>query len=217
MFMNHDSSDTLFVCCGSPVYSSLEIWQHLEQMMPLHKMFSMNTAPDTSNKTHKWMHKATISHNSLLTSIAGPKLPMSRNVVETSGFSPYIATSYKDGTIQLIHRYTFQVISTSNLESLCLSAPPSLALSEKRQKFSLQLSSVIQTGSGCGIVGVSGGKIYLFRIYNSSRDSTMQLTPSMIVLMLEYAMITGQDWWDIFLAVRQGWSSNIVSSGHRFP
>lgn len=206
MFMNNECNDTLFVCCGSSNHSSLEVWQLLEQMLPQHKMFSMNTAPYNSIKTHKWMHKATIPHPAQLTSIAGPKLPMSRNVVETTGFLPYIAMAYKDGTIQLIHRYTFQVISTSNVESLCQpmqSYPTSL---EKKSHSSLQLSAMTQTGSGCGIFGLHDGRVYLFKTYNGGRDSTMQLPPTSIVLLLEYAMVTGQDWWDVLLAVRQGTS-----------
>lgn len=211
-FMNSESSDTLFVCCGSSTYSCLEVWQLLEQMMPLHKMFAMNTAPDTMNKTHKWMHKATISQASSLTSIAGPKLPMSRNVVETSGFLPYIALSYKDGTLQLIHRYTFQVISTSNIDSICQQVQPYSLTGEKKQKLSMQLSAVVQTGSGCGILGLNAGRLYLFRTFNSSRDTTMQLTPSSVVLLLEYAMVSGLDWWDIFLSVRQGMIMNVCQS-----
>lgn len=205
MFMNEESSDTLFICCGSSSYSSLEVWQLLEQMLPQHKMFSLNTGPYASIKTHKWMHKATIPHPSQLTSIAGPKLPMSRNVVETSGFLPYIAMSYKDGTLQLIHRYTFQSISTSNVDSLC---QPMLSFSPhsgtRMQGVALQLSALSQTGSGCGLFGMHDGRVYLFSTYNGSRDTAMQLSPSGIVLLLEYAMVTGQDWWDIFLSVRQG-------------
>ena len=203
-FMNSESSDTLFICCGSSTYSCLEVWQLLEQMMPLHKMFAMNTAPDTMNKTHKWMHKATISRAASLIGIAGPKLPMSRNVVETTGFLPYIALSYKDGTLHLIHRYTFQVISMSNIDSVCQQVQAYLLTGEKKQKLSMQLSAIVQTGSGCGIVGLYEGRLYLFRTFNSSRDTTMQLTPSSVVLLLEYAMVSGQDWWDIFLSVRQG-------------
>lgn len=212
MFMNSESSDTLLISCGSCNYTSLEVWQLLEQMLPLHKMFSLSSGPYTSIKTHKWMHKATIPHPSQLTSIAGPKLPMSRNVVETTGFLPYIAMSYKDGTIQLIHRYTFQVISTSNVDSLCQSVQSFSPHLEKKSKLSLQLSALIQTGSGCGLFGLHDGQVYLFRTYNGSRDSTMQLPPSSIVLLLEYAMVTGQDWWDIFLAVRQGMIQNICQS-----
>lgn len=213
MFMNSDSNDTLFVACGNSGYSYLEVWQLLEQMMPLHKMFAMNTSPDTSHKTHKWMHKATIPHSSTMTSIAGPKLPMTRNLVETTGFMPYIATCYKDGTVQLIHRYTFQVIATSNVDNLCqqVQSMQSQGSSDKKLRLSVQLTAMTQTGSGCGILGVHDNRLYLFRMYNG-RDSTMQLSPSSIVLLLEYAMVAGQDWWDIFLAVRQGYIMSVCQS-----
>ncbi|XP_052281871.1 mediator of RNA polymerase II transcription subunit 16-like [Dreissena polymorpha] len=209
MFMNSESSDTLFVSSGSSSQSSLEVWQLLEQMLPQHKMFSLNSGPYATIKTHKWMHKATLPHPSQLSCLAGPRLPMSRNVGEMSGFLPYIATAYRDGTIQLIHRYTFQVISTASMDQLCQQLQSSPRKEEKKLKLSLHLSALQQTGSGCGIVGLHDGRVYLFRTYNGTRDSVMQLPPTSVVLLLEYAMITGQDWWDVFLAVRQGMTMNI--------
>ncbi|XP_052794233.1 mediator of RNA polymerase II transcription subunit 16-like [Mya arenaria] len=209
VFMNSESSDTLFVVSGSAGHSNVEVWQLLEQMLPQHKMFSLNTAPYTSIKTHKWMHKATLPHPAQLTCLAGPKLPMSRNVGETTGYLPYIAAAYKDGTIHLIHRYTFQVISTSSMDGLRHQVQGSPLSGEKKPRLSLQLSAMTQTGSGCGIVGLHEGRVYLFRTYNGSRESALQLPPSSVVLLLEYAMVTGQDWWDVFLSVRQGMIMNI--------
>jgi len=202
--MNSESSDTVFVVSGSGQESSVEVWQLLEQMLPQHKMFSMNTAPYNSIKTHKWMHKATLPHPAPLTCLAGPKLPMSRNVGEMTGYLPYIAVAYRDGAISLIHRYTFQVISTSHMDSLCQPLSASPISGEKKRKLSLQLTAMTQTGSGCGIVGLHEGRVYLFRTYNGSRESALQLPPTSVIMLLEYAMVTGQDWWDVFLAVRQG-------------
>jgi len=206
--MNSESSDTLFVCSGTSGYSNVEVWQLLEQMLPQHKMFSMSTAPYSSIKTHKWMHKATLQHNSQMTCLAGPKLPMNRNVGETTGFLPYICISYKDGTIQLVHRYTFQVISTSCMDNVCQQIQQPMSL-EKKSRLSLHLSAITQTGSGCGILGLHDGRVYLFKTYNGSRDSVLQLPPWSLVLLLEYALLTGQDWWDVFLAVRQGESTQV--------
>ena len=98
----------------------------------------------------------------------------------------------------------FQVISTSNIDSVCQQVLTYPVTGDKKQKLSMQLSAIVQTGSGCGILGLHEGHLYLFRTFNSSRDTTMQLTPSSVVLLLEYAMVSGLDWWDIFLSVRQG-------------
>jgi hypothetical protein len=38
----------------------MEIWQLVEQHMPLNKMFPMPQSPDSGFKVPKWMHKATI-------------------------------------------------------------------------------------------------------------------------------------------------------------
>ncbi|KAL3879120.1 hypothetical protein ACJMK2_031431 [Sinanodonta woodiana] len=210
-FLNNDCSDLLLICCGNSRFSNLEVWHLLEQMMPLHKIFSMNTAQDTMNKTPKWMHKATLPHNSPLVSKAGPKLPMSRNLGETTGFIPYFAIAYKDGTVQLIHRYTFQIISTSNVDTLCQTGSTNKGSGDKKMQLS-HVTSLIQTGSGCGIVLIHNGYLNVVRTYSSSRDSAMHLPSSSIVLLLEYTMVTGRDFWDVLLAVRQGMIMSVSQS-----
>ncbi|OWF54735.1 mediator of RNA polymerase II transcription subunit 16-like [Mizuhopecten yessoensis] len=197
-FLNAESSDTLILCCGSQGYSCLEVWQLIDQHIPLNKLFQMSSGPDTAYKIPKWMHKATIPHASYLSAIAGPTLPMSKTFMET-GFSPYIAVAYRDSTIKLIHRYTHQVIHTyfDALGAANQSISPT-----KRQKLTIHASNMIQTLSGCGLIALHDGKVSVLRVYNM-RDGLMAMNPSYVCLLLEYAMVTGQDWWDAMLAVKQ--------------
>ncbi|CAG2187106.1 MED16 [Mytilus edulis] len=204
-FINMDSSDTLILCCGSHGYSCMEVWQLLEQHMPLNKLFPIPQTQDAGFKIPKWMHKATIQHASYLTSIANPRLPMILSNQMEPGFSPYIAVSYRDGSIKFIHRFTHQVLQSSSdiLQRQIQGFSPS-----KRQKTAAHITNLIQTLSGCGLIAVHDGQISVLKVYNV-RDVSMTMASLHVCLLLEYAMITGQDWWDILLAVKPGMIENI--------
>lgn len=75
---------------------------------------------------------------------------------------------------------------------------------EKRTRMTAPyLISVVQTTTGCGLVGLGEGRLYLFRMFNS-RDGSLQMLPAFVILLLEYTMFVGLDVWDVLLAVRQG-------------
>ena len=199
-FMNIDSSDTLIMCCGSHGYSCIEVWQLVEQHMPLNKMFPIPQTQDAGFKIPKWMHKATVQHASFLTSIACPKLPMVPSNQMEPGFSPYIGVAYRDGSIKFIHRFTHQVLQSNS--DILQKQVPGLSPT-KRQKSSVHITSLVQTLSGCGLIAMHDGKISMLKVYNV-RDVSLTMASLHVCLLLEYAMVTGQDWWDILLAVKPG-------------
>ncbi|XP_014784264.1 mediator of RNA polymerase II transcription subunit 16 [Octopus bimaculoides] len=205
-FVNKDYSDTLVICVGGQNFSWIDFWQLVEQTHSLHRMFHTNSKPNTVYKTPKWMHKATVTHNTMVTAIAGPKLPTMPCGMETSGFTPYIAVAYRNGIIKLIHRYSFQVIY-----NCCVDQFRELSIPEKRNLNHNQpshLSVLLQTHSSCGMIGVKDNNIYLFRSVNAN-DTGVQMSPTYIVLLLEYAATTGWDWWDILLATKQSMIEDI--------
>ncbi|KAJ8298331.1 hypothetical protein KUTeg_024862 [Tegillarca granosa] len=197
-FLNSENSDMLLLCSGGQGYSCLEIWHLIEQHMPVNQMFQMNVSQDASFQIPKWMHKTTLTHSSFLTSIAGPKLSMSKNLAE-SGFMPYIAISYRDGTIKLINRHTHQTFFTATdiLQSKQGQSP------SKKMKTITSVSSLIQTGSGCGLIAMHDGKIFVLKVYNG-RDGNVPLNILYICLLLEYCMVAGYDFWDVLMSVKQG-------------
>ncbi|KAK3100649.1 hypothetical protein FSP39_023071 [Pinctada imbricata] len=200
-FLNQESSETVLVSCGSHGYSSLEIWQLLDHNMPVNsKLCQYGQVPDTVYHMPKWMHKATIQHSSYLTSIATPRLPLTKTMTD-SGFSPYIATAYRDGTLKLIHRHTYQVMQSGVMDTFY---NPSVGASPtKKPRKSVNISNLVQTMSGCGLVAVHDGKISVLKVFNV-KDGGMMMSASYVCLLLEYILVAGQDWWDILLAVKPG-------------
>ncbi|ESO93932.1 hypothetical protein LOTGIDRAFT_209457 [Lottia gigantea] len=194
-FMNKDNPDTLLVCCGNHSYSCVEVWQLVEQMMPLNRFFQ-SAKPDFSYKTPKWMHKASVTSNSMLTCIATPTLFMGRNYIDAPGFVSYFACTYKDGSVKIVHRHTIQTIHSCTLESLGISE-------DSRPKTQCYFTTMVQTLSGCGLIGLHGNDMVLLRVFNM-REGPIQLSPPSVLLLLEYMLCFGYDWWDVFLAIRQG-------------
>ncbi|XP_071087064.1 mediator of RNA polymerase II transcription subunit 16-like isoform X1 [Haliotis cracherodii] len=202
MFMNQESSDTLLIGCGSHGYSSIEVWQLVEQTMSLHRMFQSTANPDYAYKTPKWMHKATIQHSSMISSIACPQISVSRTINDAAGFVSYFAAAYRDGSVKILHRQSFQVITTCSWEMLIGIHYPGLP-GEKLPRPASYMSTIQQTPSGCGLIGFCGDKTYMFQVFNI-RDGPIQLMAPVIIHLLEYVMYVGHDWWDILMIIGQG-------------
>ena len=146
------------------------------------------------------MHNATIQHSSYLTSVATPKLPVGKTVADP-GFTSYIATAYRDGTLKLIHRYTYQVLQSGVMDTFY---NPSIGSSpSKKQKKLVNITNLVQTLSGCGLIAVHDGKFSVMKVFNS-KDSPVMMSASYVCLLLEYILVTGQDWWDVLLAIKAG-------------
>ena len=200
-FMNHESSDTLLVACGGQGYSCVEVWQLVDQALSLHRMFQKQTNQEVAYKTPKWVHTSTITHSSMLTSIAKPIIPLTRSAVDSQGFVSYFAAAYKDGSIKVMNRHSYQVIFHCNLDTLVGVHLPKL----DKEKLSRvpHLSTVVQTWTGSGLVGISGSRAFVFQVVNT-RDGPIQLMPGALVHLLEYIVNTGNDWWDILLIISPG-------------
>ncbi|XP_005106027.1 mediator of RNA polymerase II transcription subunit 16 [Aplysia californica] len=211
-FMNRESSEVLLACWGTANYSCVEVWHLIEQTVPLNRRFQNAAVTEYAFKTKRWIHKSSFVHRSGLTNIARPKMPISRSFnMESTNFLCYFACTYRDGSIKIVHRQSYQVIYTFSLDQLInfKTEPP-----EKRSRTAVpHLVSAVQTNTGCGLVGLGEGRLYLFRMFNS-REGSLQMLPVFVVLLLEYTMYTGLDSWDVLLAVRQGMIEGIVDKLH---
>lgn len=216
-FLSRENSEVLLACWGTSQYSCVEAWHLIEQTIPLNRMFQNAAVTEFAYKSKRWIHKSSFIQPSGLTDIARPKLPISRSFnMESTNFLSYFACSYRDGTIKIVHRQSYQVIYTAsmdqliNLKTLVPSDPSTLEPPDKQARMSApHLVSVVQTNTGCGLVGLGEGRLYLFRMFNS-RDGSLQMMLPFVVLMLEYTMFVGLDVWDVLLAVRQGMIEGIV-------
>lgn len=103
-------------------------------------MLSRTSSWNNKNVAHiqlqRWVHQSTISHASMPTSVAVPRFPVSYGSAgsnaSSSVLSPphsdtmltsntvlfqYIAIAYRDGSVKLVDKSTFQPMTTTNLDT----------------------------------------------------------------------------------------------------
>ncbi|XP_074650663.1 mediator of RNA polymerase II transcription subunit 16-like [Tubulanus polymorphus] len=205
-FLSSSVIDTAVVSCWNGSTTYLELWKLLECTTGLHKMFSSGNAANMNSEkkysTKKWMHKLTLTYNSETVDLAMPNFP----IVPQSSMDPtlnalqYIAVAFKDRTVKLIGKSSFQFMNNYAFENVMVSVKSET----KKQKVLPSISTVHQTYTGCGIVTLdSYGSISIFRPI-SLRDPALQVSYLYIISLLEYCIITGFDYWDILLLMKPG-------------
>ena len=201
-FMCKESPDNLVVCASDGMTSYVETWFCTEQKHNIHRLFATPAKPDSTYHTSKWTNKASLSRSSIIWAVATPRFPVLNNhPTEGASVIPQsIVLAYKDGSVQLINKHNFQIITNTNLDSSVME----LDSPEKRRKVMPSITSMQQTYTGCGLVAVDNtGCLHLIKTVNT-RDPMTQVSGQNIVNLLEYALVSGYDWWDILLALRPG-------------
>ena len=103
-----EDSLCLVVCTGTPSASQVELWTLNKQPLTLKRAFQ--PAPtDTKLHTYHWTHQASVSHPSLPISLATANFPLRYHTQTDNKMFQYLAVAYRDGSIKLINKHTFQV------------------------------------------------------------------------------------------------------------
>lgn len=118
------SQQVLIVGAGDMNTSHIEFWNLTDHQPNVHRFFGgaagSSTPPQAGSRysLHRWVHRSSVTHGSLPVSIAIPRFPVVYSVTDaTMGLFQYVAVSYRDGSVKLINRHTFQPISTTNLDT----------------------------------------------------------------------------------------------------
>lgn len=122
-YMHQESGDVLIVSAGDTNVSHVELWNLTASPVAVHRIYLNNLMPDkaTGFLQEKWILKSSITHTSLPTSIAVPRFPVSYGATLPTDVSSllfqYIAIAYKDGSVKLVNKHTFQAVTTTNLDT----------------------------------------------------------------------------------------------------
>ncbi len=199
-FMNMESADVLLLAAGDSSYSQVELWQLTTNPHSLHQFYQTPNASPSQYSTQKWEYQSSISHGSLPISIATPRFPVSMSDVQQDVLFQYVAIAYRDGSLKLINKHTFQAMATTNLDYGISENEGN----EKRRKVVAHIASMQQTFTGCGLVGVDQYNcLYVMKVVNT-RDPVTQVPVVYLVGMLEYLLLSGMDWWDVLAGLKPG-------------
>jgi len=202
-FMHRESGDVLLVAAGNIHNSRVELWHLTNDIIGLHRIYQGSADLDSTYCTQKWVYKSSVAQCSLPISIATPRFPVLFNSQDSnpSVLFQYIAIAYRDGSLKLVNKHTFQAMATTNLDyGIELNGDAG----EKRRRMPAHITSMQQTFTGCGLVGTDQYNcLYVMKVVNT-RDPVTQVPVVYLVGMLEYLIYTGYDWWDVLAALKPG-------------
>ena len=199
-FVSKDSGEKLIVGVGDVNTSHVELWALQNTPIALHRRFGTPRLLDV--KTTHWTFQSEVIHTSIPISIATPRFPVVYSESINHMFQ-YIAIAYKDGSIKLVNKANFQPIATTNLD-LGISDGELADTPEKRRRVIAHMMCMMQTFTGCSLVGLDQYScLYVMKTVNT-RDPVTHVLPAYMVAMLEYTVMYKYDWWDIMAALKPG-------------
>ena len=203
-YVQRDSSDKVMVAAGDMKGSYIELWNTVTERQTTHRMYQTTPGIGAGELTRQsWSFKSSIQHASLPLSIATPKFPIVYHHTEASQqMFQYLAVAYKDGSVKLINKNSFQPMATTNLDMGWSDFSSSGPAQEKRRRVIAHLSVMEQTLTGCALVGIDQlGTLYAMKVVNT-RDPVTNVAPNYLAGMLEYCIVAGTDWWDVLAVIR---------------
>ncbi|XP_064636432.1 mediator of RNA polymerase II transcription subunit 16-like [Lineus longissimus] len=213
-FYSPEASDTMFICCVSNRDTVLELWKLQEQQFQVHRSFvnnANNLNMDNKQSLMKWVPKAKQGYSSVATAVGMPRFPVMQSIPDpTLSILQYVVIAFKDRSVHLLNKQNFHFMAHLTLDS----GIANQEIDNKKRKIDTCPVAIQQSYSGCCMVAVDAqGVLYVLRPLNL-RDQSQLLPPVYIVSLLEYAMVTGFDWWDIMLLVKSGTVENVLVRFH---
>lgn len=205
-FVLKEAAEAVVIAASGSQGSTVELWELREKSISIHKMFQTKTNGEStaSNqpKTVVWQHNASSKESSVVVSIATPRM----SLFDINPPPSYILVAYKDNTLKCYFRENLHLVSKVNLSSALFK------VGETAKSFGLQKPIVIPristindmqfTWSSCAMVAIDSlSQIFLYRL-SPITDCGGPMTPNFAQTMLEYCLVSGNDWWDIMLSLK---------------
>ncbi|CAG2170254.1 unnamed protein product [Oppiella nova] len=209
-FVLREAAEAVVIAASGSSGSTVELWELREKPVSIHKMFQknntnidLNAGASTGPKTVVWQHNTSNNASSIVTSIATPRL----SLFDTSPPPSYILVAFKDNTIKCFYRENLQLVASVGL------ANTHIRTVDTNKTFGMQkMSSTIPsittiadmqfTWSSCAMVAIDSlSQIYLYKL-SPITEPGGQITANYAQTMLEYCLVSGNDWWDIIISLR---------------
>ena len=199
-FVLREAADAVVVAACGASGSTVELWELREKPVSMHKTFQ---AKANLKPTVVWQHNTSANSNVSVVSITTPRL----SLFDTSPPPSYIMVAYKDNTIKCFYRENLHEIIKVTLDTnktygmqktLARLSAPNIAVSD------MQL-----TYSSCALVAIDSlSQIHLYRV-SPITEPGGPITANYAQTMLEYSLVSGNDWWDVIISLRPNLIDNV--------
>jgi mediator of RNA polymerase II transcription subunit 16 len=202
LFVNGDDNDSFLVATQHPAGGRLELWELKEFQHNIHKMFFTSpdvgqVSPSSTFSLPAWHYVEQFSGPaSQIVAISTPK-----NCFQTGRAAAcYVTVGYSDGSIQCLIRDNLQQIGSVDLPKTGnLSEEPSVKMS----RASVTICDMSFTSTGNALVTIDSlGQLYIYRM-SPITDPGGPHVPLGLQTMLQYCLVSGYDWWDVTICVKQ--------------
>uniref|UniRef100_A0A672FU89 Mediator of RNA polymerase II transcription subunit 16 n=1 Tax=Salarias fasciatus TaxID=181472 RepID=A0A672FU89_SALFA len=226
-FLTRENSEQVLLCASNQSGSIVECWSLRKEGLPVNNIFQ-HRSPVVGEKQPtilKWRILTTTGDLERVSAVALPKLPISISntdlkVATDTKFCPGLglALSFQDGSIQILHRLSLHTMGVyygpPSEEPPLLKRPrpgPGPGPGPGPHFKALQFS-----WTSLALAGVDNqGKLHMLRV---SPSMGQVLDPSTalrhLLLLLEYCMVTGYDWWDVLLHVQPAAAAPLAERLH---
>ncbi|XP_054161333.1 mediator of RNA polymerase II transcription subunit 16-like [Oppia nitens] len=210
-FVLREAAEAVVIAASGANGSTVELWELREKTVSIHKMFqnkTNNNNNDMNNpvpgpKTVVWQHNTSSSANSSVVSIATPRL----SLFDTSPPPSYILVAFKDNTIKCFYRENLHlvvILNIGNIHNRNLDSNKSFGMQKAltTQPSMTTISDMQFTWSSCAMVAIDSlSQIYVYKL-SPITDPGGAMNPNYAQTMLEYCLVSGNDWWDVIVSLK---------------
>lgn len=206
--------DAVLVVASGNAGSIIELWELREKPVSINSIIQnvihqkhLNTEFPANYLT--WQFTSNTVSSAYVSALATPR----SSLFETSPPMTYIIVSYTDKTIKCFYRENLQLLISVNLSTTLTQNPtsalanasklyqPKNMLHSKRSTLSI-IRNIQLTWSNCAMVAIdSYFQLHFFRL-PPVIDPSQPMTLNYAQLMLEYSLISGNDYWDILINIK---------------
>ena len=204
-FVVGDDTDSVVIATQHPSGGRVQLWELKEEQLQTHKVFQTNPPGFMSDgvtllKTvivPKWEYSETFN---------GPPaqvicLSSCDTAFQTGRAAAcYVTVAYSDGSIQCLLRDSLQQIGSADVPKTGkINDEPS----SKTSRNSVTICNMNFSANGNVLVATDSlGQLYMYRMSPVSDPGGPHVQGN-IINMLEYCLISGLDWWDIEVCIKQ--------------
>lgn len=205
-FIVRECPDAALVVASGTQGSIIECWELKEKPIEVHSVFK-NLYPSKAEQIiteKRWEFVSNAISTAFVTSISTPNSLL----FEINPLSSYIMVAFSDHSIKSYYRENFQPLNMIDLKAalkIDLSSNTSLGQYFTQEEIDEKITIVrdIQiTWSSCALVAIDCySQIHLFRL-PPMIEPFGPMSINYAQLMLEYALISGNDIWDILINIK---------------
>lgn len=205
-FIVKECPDAAVVVASGKNGSIIELWELCDKPVVFHNVIkSLNgNKSDTPINEQRWQFNSCSTSSNFVTSISTPTALL----FETNPLLSYIIVSYSDYTIKCLYRENLQTLFSVDLNATL--TMNSNSLSHTNQSYSqseiFSKISIIRdiqiSWSSCAMVAIDCyAHLHFFRL-SPMIEPCNQMSVNFAQLMLEYSLISGNDYWDILISIK---------------